>query len=388
MQKYAIVLAVLALASTQSGHALADTANVNVYGKVDVSYDSINTGNGSNGVAGTTATPTLTTPVTGTRSNRVSSNTTYLGFKGVNDLGDGWSAIWQIESVINIGDAAINSNTSGTFATRHSFLGLKSEMWGTLQAGRIDTPYKQSTRRFDAFTDGIADNRSLMGTGAVFAFDGRLDQVVVYATPALAGVSLAAAHANLAPANNVAGLNTNANSVAAWYDAHGLYATVAYEEHNYLGYSAAQAQSTWEKATKVGVGYTREGVFNLNVAYEKTRDNVGTSAAQGYNKDSHHSVYVSGKLNITQADVIKAAFTRLSSVTGVSSTGAKQVSVGYDHALSKTTTVYALYTKLSNDQLANYSLSSNATIGGASTVAGSGYGTAPSAIAVGLKVVF
>ncbi len=388
MKKHAIVFAVLALATTLSSEALADTANVNVYGKVDVSYDSINTGNGFNGVAGTTATPTLTTPVTGTRSNRVSSNTTYLGFKGANDLGDGWSAIWQIESGVNVGDAAINSNTSGTFATRHSFLGLKSEKWGTLQGGRIDTPYKQSTRRFDAFTDGIADNRSLMGTGATFAFDGRLDQVVVYTTPSLGGASAAVAHANLAPTNNVGGLNTNANSVAVWYDANGIYATVAYEEHNLLGYSAVQGKATWEKAAKAGVGYTREGVFNVNVAYENTRDNVGTSAAEGYNKDSHHSVYVTSKVNITSADVLKVAVTRLSSVTGTGSTGARQVTVGYDHALSKSTTAYALYTKLSNDLLANYSLSSNATIGGASTVAGSGYGTAPSAIAVGLRLAF
>ncbi len=48
--------------------------------------------------------------------------------------------------------------------------------------------------------------------------------------------------------------------------------------------------------------------------------------------------------------------------------------------------VYALYTKLRNGALASYSLSSNASVGGTSTIAGAG--ASPSAFAVGLKITF
>ena len=69
--------------------ALADTANVSVYGKADMSYDFINTGTSAAGVGGVS-------------KNAVSSNVSKLGFKGSEGLGDGLSAIWQIEQQINI----------------------------------------------------------------------------------------------------------------------------------------------------------------------------------------------------------------------------------------------------------------------------------------------
>src|SRR5271169_4123065 len=105
MQKKILVLAV---AAAISAPALADTANVTVYGKVDVSVDSINTG-------------TSTAGASGARSNRVESNVSIIGFKGAEDLGDGLAAVWQVESKINVGDAAANgSGTSGsTFGTRN-----------------------------------------------------------------------------------------------------------------------------------------------------------------------------------------------------------------------------------------------------------------------------
>jgi predicted porin len=369
-----------------SANAFADTPNVNVYGKVDVSYDSIRTGTATNGTNGVT-------------SNRVASNTTYLGFKGSEDLGDGLSAIWQIESVVNVGDAAINGagTSGGTFATRNSFLGLKNDSFGTVLAGRHDTPYKLATRRLDQFADGIADNRSLVGTAGNAAFDGRQDQVLAYISPSLGGLTVAAAHVNLVPTQSTVGLNANATSVAAWYDANGFYAALAYEAHNNL--TSTFIGATSEKAVKIGIGYTQEGVFSVGIAAEKTSDNLaggaaatstsnvgGTLVPVGGNLDGHKALYVSGKFYIDSNNAIKAAYTSLSNVTGTANTGAKQFSLGYDHTLGKRTTVYALYTKLKNGASASYSLSSNASIGGTSTIAGAG--AAPSAVAVGVKVTF
>jgi predicted porin len=161
--------------------AVADTANVNVYGNFDVSYDSIDTGTATNGTHGTT-------------SNRVSSNTSFIGVKGSVDASDGLSAIWQVESLVNVGDAAANGTHSGAttnngigyLGSRNTFAGLKSDSYGTVFAGRNDTPYRLSTRRFNVFDRGIADNRSILGGSNVAAkssFDGRQDQVVAYVSP-------------------------------------------------------------------------------------------------------------------------------------------------------------------------------------------------------------
>src|SRR5450759_2792427 len=86
--------------------AVAETANVNVYGNFDVSYDSINTGTATNGTHGTT-------------SNRVSSNTSFIGVKGSVDANDGLSAIWQVESLIAVGDSAANGTVNGAVSYTH-----------------------------------------------------------------------------------------------------------------------------------------------------------------------------------------------------------------------------------------------------------------------------
>jgi predicted porin len=382
MQKKILAMAV---AAAVSAPAFADTANVTVYGKVDVSVDSIKTGTATNGTSGTT-------------SNRVESNVTVLGFKGAEDLGDGLSAVWQIESTVLVGDSADNgtSTTKGFLGTRNTFLGLKDDSIGTVLAGRHDTPYKLATRRFDQFGDQIADNRSIMGgvssssslapgggKTAAAKFDDRQDQVIAYISPSWAGVTVAAAHVNLTPKDQYSSqASGSANSIAAWYDANGLYATVAYESHN-LQYAFLTVPAASEHAVKAGVGYTMEGVFNANIEYEKTSDDL---SATGGNLYGHSALYISGKYMINDTNAVKAAYTKAGDVGGVANTGAAQYSLGYDHSLSKRTTVYALYTRLNNQSAAGYALSSEPTLGGSTTSAG--VGASPSAIAIGMKVVF
>lgn len=368
-----------------SAPAFADTANVNVYGNFDVSYDSIKTGTSTTGVRGTT-------------SNRVSSNTSFVGLKGAVDAGDGLVAIWQVESLIAVGDSAVNGTTNGVnsgigyLGNRNTFAGLKSETYGTVLAGRYDTPYRLSTRRLDVFDRGIADNRSILGGSNVAAkasFDGRQDQVVAYISPSIAGVSVAAARANLNPTVNVAGpYQGSATSVAGWYDANGFYGALAYELHN-LQNAANSSFLGSEHAARIGLGYAQERVFTVGFVAEKASDNLGTG---GTNLYGHHSYYVSGRVYVGSAGTIKAAYTRAGNIGGnnTANTGARQYSVGYDYGLNKRTALYALYTRLKNESAAGYGLSiyngTAASIGGPSTI--SGVGASPAAVAAGVLVIF
>ena len=388
--KKRILFAVIAAASAP---AFADTPNVNVYGNFDVSYDSIKTGTSTKGVTGTT-------------SNRVSSNTSFLGVRGSVDAGDGLSAIWQVESLIDIGDSAANgtSTSVGYLGTRNTYAGLKSDSYGTVLAGRYDTPYRLSTRRLDVFDRGIADNRSILGGypatkafGTIPAtpgtagasFDGRQDQVLAYISPSLAGVTIAAAHVNLNPTVNVGGpYQGNATSVAGWYDANGFYGALAYELHN-LQNSANSTFLGSEHAARIGLGYAQEGAFTVGFVAEKTSDNLGTG---GVNLYGHNAYYISGKVYVGSAGAIKAAVTRAGSIGGgnTANTGARQYSLGYDYGLNKRTTLYALYTRLKNESAAGYGLSiyngTAASVGGPSTI--SGTGASPSALAAGVLITF
>ncbi len=376
MQKKIIALAI---AAAISAPAFADTSNVTVYGKADLSYDSIKTGTATNGTAGTT-------------SNRVSSNTTLIGLKGSEDLGDGLSAIWQVESLILVGNTAgvaatTTAASNAQIGNRNTFLGLSSASAGTVVMGRHDTPYKISTRAYDVFGDGIADSRALTGGGvaAAASFDGRQDQVVAYISPKLGGVAtLAVGYVNLAPLDNVATQAKNsAVSVAGMFDiGSGFGAALAYEAHDFGAASVTAA--TKEEATKIGASYTMDAI-NVNFAYEKTSDNL--TALTAANKNGHSDYYLSGKYSLTANDAIKLAYTKANTINGLTGTDAKQVTIGYDHVLSKRTSVYALYTKLSNGTAASYVLGSGtSSVGGATTIAGAG--ASPSALAFGMKHTF
>jgi predicted porin len=401
MQKKLIALAV-ASALTVPALALADTGNVTIYGSANVSYDFVDSG------------------ANGNRSQRVSSNTSTLGLKGSEDLGDGLTAVWQVEQGIDMtgaGNSVLGGGTASTFGTQNTFVGLSSATMGTVVLGRHDTPYKLATRGFDQFANGIADNRSLMGlsssaigvpfhsgaalgtTNTAVAFDGRQPDVIAYISPAMAGLTIAVGHVNL---NQDLGLsqsssadhNSGAWSVAGLYGNGPLFASLAYETHDLesaltaLGHPYAGAE---EHAAKLGLGYTADA-FSVGFAYETTSDNIGSVlGAPGADILGHNAYYLSGKFNINGSDAIKAAYSRIGDLSAVADTAANQFSLGYDHAMSKRTTVYALYTRLNNGANGAYGLSGSASSANIASGAGStvaGVGSDPSAVSIGLKHSF
>ncbi|HZW25823.1 MAG TPA: porin [Gallionella sp.] len=362
MQKKIIALAI---AAAVSAPAFADNSNVTVYGVANVSYDMTNTG----GVAGFS-------------NNKVSSNTSRLGFKGNEDLGDGLSAIWQIESLIQI-DGTAGAAGNG-LATRNTFAGLSSATAGTVLLGRHDTPYNISNRKYDLFTDTLADNRSIMGGGvkAAASFNGRQPNVVAYISPAMSGFTGAIAYVAGAEGQTLSTQTKgNAWSLAALYGNGPISANFAYEAHNAgsapgtLGLGAGLKETAWT----ISGGYKVEA-FEVNGVYEKTSDNF----AAGANLNGHRAYYLSGKYNFG-SNAVKLAYSNAGN-TAAASTGASQVTVGLDHSLSKRTTVYALYTQLSNNAGVAYGLSTNGT--GAPAAGITGNGAKPSAFSFGMKHTF
>jgi predicted porin len=380
----------LALAMISSS-AFADTSGVEIYGVAGMSLDFIDNG--------------FSAAVQGTRVTKVSSDATRIGFRGGEDLGEGLSAVWQIESLIDL-----DGSGTSTFAKRNSYLGLKNGM-GTLLAGRYDSPYKISTRKLDAFGLELADNRSLMGgiTGksAWLGFDGRRPDTIVYLSPSLGGFSLDASYAAGAESatlsSQVRGL---AWSLAAMYKRNGLYGSLAYEMHKLgstgTGIMAGGAAGAFaaaggkESAAKLGLGYKLDA-FTLGFVYEKTSDTLGGTGAAapvasctavGQNCYGHSAVYLSGKYSIGSG-AIKLAYGKSGKLAGGlagSDTSAQQISFGYSYSLSKKTTFYALYTRLSNGPDIDYALASSSWTTGATAAAGNG--AALASLSFGMNHVF
>lgn len=356
MQKKIIALAVAAALATPA-MALAEAT---VYGIMDGSIDMVTTGDGVPDSAATK----------GHTVRRISSNQSRLGFKGSEDVGGGLSAIWQIESSVNFMGGTIGS-------TRNTFVGLKSKDMGTLIIGQHDTPYKSSTRKLDVFGDHVGDNRSMLGKSGAASFDARNDDTILYMSPNMGGISVNAAIVNNKSSN---ALDTQARasdmSLAGIYSDGPIYAAVAYETH--------KSGAAEEKGTRFGVGYTMDAL-QVNFIYETISDNLSAATTNG-----HDAMSLGASYKVSSSGKAKISYTSISEkdrTPAPVNADATQIALGYDHSLSKSTTLYAIYAMIDNADNSTYALFNHAAAAG-STGANPNGGADPSVISVGMQIKF
>jgi predicted porin len=371
--------------------AMADTNNVSIYGTIDMTFG---------GVSATGKTSAL----------EVASNVTKLGFKGSQDVGEGLSVVWQIEQQIDVdntnqgGTGATNATNPGgaghyTFAGRDSWGGLSGN-WGLLLLGKHDTPYKMVTSKFDLFHDELADSRAIMGLGG--AHDARLGNVIAYVSPTFSGFTVVGAY--VAGAELPVSDTATSTSKATVYSLNGTYSNgpvdvgVAYQSITIgalgtgtfgQGTSDVSALNTLlvgdsTKAEEVGAGYNFD-IGKVVATYEK----ISSSGSVGNALDMKN-INVGAMFNIGNDDV-KVAYTKGGNVGEKSDTAPKQMSLGYDHNLSKMTKLYFVYTKVTNGSAAqNFAISNTgSTAGGVAPVAGAaGLGGSSSGWGIGFKHSF
>jgi predicted porin len=157
---------------------IIDNTTVTLYGSIDVSGDVFN--------------PSVFDQ--GTKLG-IASNISSFGIRVRHNLApygwDGTAVVAQIESQVDIAAAP---NERAAFGTRDSFLGLETP-WGSIKAGKSDTPYKKATASMDPFTRTLGDYNSIMGnTGGDnrAEFDWRMNHSVWYESPIVSGFQFSA----------------------------------------------------------------------------------------------------------------------------------------------------------------------------------------------------
>lgn len=374
----------IALAVVGAFVAPAAMADVTIYGVMDASFDATSTG----GVVGGNSVSTT----------KVSSSQSRIGFKGMEDVGGGTNVLWQIENGINSDN---NAGAAGTWNNRNTFVGLSGDSWGTVLLGNNDSPYKSATRGMDMFADTIADNRNIMGlattagaasnSAATAQFDGRTSSSVTYTTPDLGGFKLSGQYAAGAEtATTQAQVKGSAYALSGVYASGPITGALAYAVHDFgttatgtLGTAVAGDVNKKERALKVAGGYAVDQ-FSVNLVFEKSTDDM---AAPGSTSSDRKAWYLGGKYNLSGTDAVKLAYTSAGNVgnPAANNTSVKQISVGYDHAMSKRTKVYALWSKVTNDTAAAYGLGTGVSTG---AVAASAVNADPSAVSIGVKHSF
>ncbi|MCX7151390.1 MAG: porin [Proteobacteria bacterium] len=117
--------------------AFAQASNVQIYGTFDVSINSIN----HSGYTTYTGNAPAGASINGVTKFDVYNQSSRLGFKGVEDLGNGLKAWFQIENNIAADGRQFN-NTAGIGA-RNTAVGLEGS-FGNVLMGNWDSPYKSS----------------------------------------------------------------------------------------------------------------------------------------------------------------------------------------------------------------------------------------------------
>lgn len=156
LQRRWLTSATLLALPLMAGTAAAQSSNVQIYGHLSPMIDHVS-------VSGTTANAPVDRPFMvaasayGLRGNgsvlRMQSATTNLGFRGTEDLGGGWRALFQLETGFQVDDGnwtgATPTSTRGL--NRNTRVGLSSP-YGTLFGGSWDT---LSAWSHLGFTNGV-----------------------------------------------------------------------------------------------------------------------------------------------------------------------------------------------------------------------------------------
>jgi len=334
MQKKLIALAI-ATAMTMPALAFAEA---NISGQANMSIDMVNDGVVNNSQS----------------ANQLNSNQSRVVLKGSDDLGNGLSAMYQLDWRFTIDDGG------GFGLGGNNFLGMKSGDMGTLMVGKIDAPYKSAFRKLDVFGDVAGDNRSGVGAhnGGLFETDLRLNNVIAYASPNFSGVSVSAASV-FGAETPTAAKKGQALSLAATYGADNIYAAFGYQTIKFgaggtgdlafngtLGAAIGAAAADDEaKSWKLGGGYTMDA-FTVNASIEGvTGTPFGGTSTTGTN------LYFAGKFAVSDTDSVRVAYSKLGETKTVvkNQDGANQLALGYEHGMSKATSVYASYVKTTGD---------------------------------------
>ena len=328
-----------AIVSAFAAPAFAATANVDVYGAMRGSVDYVD----ADGVLNEDR-------------MRVTSNNSRIGFKGAEDLGGGLSAIWQWEYAFQLDQQQAqqyqpNNPTQGANSARNTFVGLSSKTLGAVTLGTQESPLKTSTGPLAVFGDTLADYRSVFTKLST-----RADNSVMYTSPNMSGFTVRAMWAAMNEAGNAAASDPSFHALSGVYSNGPLYATLAYQDAE----AGVQDISAW----RAGVGYTF-GNTKLGLAYED--NNAEATLGTKTNNGSAWYVSVAHKMgNIT----LNAAYTDRDEYLSGDDDGAQQWTVGAEYSLSKRTSVYALYTQVSNDRLGTNNIGAGTGIATVSTVAG------------------
>jgi predicted porin len=386
MQKKIIALAVAGLAST----AAFAQSNVTVYGVVDYGYayrtDAI--------------TPALgvSKPSSSSQINGGQQSGNRLGFKGVEDLGNGLKAVFQLEAGFLLDTG--RDHAAGSMFSRQAYAGLTGG-FGTLIGGRLYTPHYSFVSSVDPFGNGTVGQYSNTYGGGLFD-PVRVNNAVAYVSPSFGGLTITGAYSNSADTANAGTTNLAGTTIPSGQDSltsnaqnNSVYAILA--RYNGAGidlglnyhYIAAGSNGV----PTIGGLDTVKSVQNITLggSYDAKvvkiagwYSNSIQDNATGFSDVKIDNWMIGATVPVGKF-AIKASY-NLSDGNSAAGGNAQQYAIGTDYSLSKRTNLYTAYAMIDNDSATNNRVTTRrATVVGDGS---NGGGTFQTGFNVGLRHQF
>lgn len=337
-------VALAAMTLLAAGAASAQSS-VSIYGVLDASVGSFERSHLSN----------VDNRVTAVESGVMT--TSFIGFKGVEDLGNGLKGTFMLESFLRVDQGAAGRSGSDNFWARNANVGLAGD-FGAVSVGRMDTLLFLSSLAFNPFggSFGVSPTiRQTFGnTGFVYG-DSGWGNTIKYVTPNLSGFTAAVQY----QLKETTGTD-NGNSWAAnlSYLAGPFGVTFTYQD--FKTFSAAGGSNLID--TNAGLGLARAG-FTSGFALGDEQKVWQLGASYDFGAAKLFGQYTDGKqefANTAVADLkakqwqvgasvplgagaLMASYGELKLEQAARDGKNKAFTIGYDYNLSKRTDVYAAY---------------------------------------------
>lgn len=312
---------------------------------------------------------------TGQDTYMTHNNESSLGFRGTEDLGSGYTALFQLEHRLNLNDGTAYGSSPDTDWYGGANVGIGTP-FGTFRLGRVDELPTETLRTLDPFNQDSIASMTLSTQRST-----HIDNTLRYDSPSLSGLQIGATYSL---GKNTKGSDKNSAFALAGADNDGYAGSVLYDNGTItlLGNWSRLADSNKSWIWDLGSAWTF-GTVRLSLAYEKTHDKGWYNTERTLSGDS--GVADSSLINGVAAKMdnwilglnyrigqgtFKAAFNyvKLKDVKGMEpdeggsywnrhrSADLKKYAIGYTYDLSRRTSLYGMlaYTDYENEAISNF----------------------------------
>lgn len=286
MHKNALLAALISLS------AASNAAEVQVYGKANVSLNHTDASNSD----------TL----------KLNSNASRIGVKGSYEVSEGLKAIYKFEYETFIDDG--DDGSGDEFKQRNIYAGFQGG-FGTIIAGKHDTPTKLAQGKIDLFND--LPNADIKN---VIQGENRVSNIVMYSTPKTNGLKATVA---FVPGDDTGGGEDGISSAVS-YKSGDLSVTLAYDDGTAI-------DSSVETLTRLVAEY-KVGNAKFGALFQQADE--GANDEDGY--------ILSSSYKLANGVILKGQYGESDDET----TEKTQVAVGADYKLNKKSKLFAYYSDI------------------------------------------